>query len=116
MSSAPKYLCTSNLKHKTGIDLTVSSTLNKPSKNYTCFILRRFGLFLIHLQSENKQFNSMTQLKDRDNKRICIQDFLLFSLRKCATFDLYDARGLHINFTCIRLQRDTEKSLPCGSE
>ena len=32
----------------------VSSTLKKPSKNYTCFILRRFGLFLIHLQSKNK--------------------------------------------------------------
>jgi len=28
------------------------STLKKPSKNYTCFILRRFGLFLIHLQSK----------------------------------------------------------------
>jgi len=40
------------LKHKTGIDLTVSPTLKKPSKNYTCFILRRFGLFLIHLQSK----------------------------------------------------------------
>jgi len=26
----------------------------KPSKNYTCFILRRLGLFLIHLQSKNK--------------------------------------------------------------
>jgi len=33
--------------------MTVSSTLKKPSKNYTCFISRRFGLFLIHLQSEN---------------------------------------------------------------
>ena len=42
--------------YKTGIDLTVSSTLKKPSKNYTCFISRRFGLFLIHLQSENKAF------------------------------------------------------------
>jgi len=42
------------LEHKTGIDLTVSSTLKKPSKNYTCFISRHFGLFLIHLQSENK--------------------------------------------------------------
>jgi len=42
------------LEHKTGIDLTVSPTLKKPSKNYTCFISRRFGLFLIHLQSENK--------------------------------------------------------------
>jgi len=40
------------LEHKTGIDLTVSSTLKKPSNNYTCFILRRFGLFLIHLQSK----------------------------------------------------------------
>jgi len=26
----------------------------KAFKNYTCFILRRFGLFLIHLQSKNK--------------------------------------------------------------
>jgi len=26
------------LEHKSGIDLTVSSTLKKPSKNYTCFI------------------------------------------------------------------------------
>ena len=26
----------------------------KPSKIYTCFILRRFGLFLINLQSKNK--------------------------------------------------------------
>jgi len=26
----------------------------KAFKNYTCFISRRFGLFLIHLQSENK--------------------------------------------------------------
>jgi len=42
------------MEHKTGIDLTVSSTLKKPSKNYTCFFSRRFGLFLIHLQSENK--------------------------------------------------------------
>jgi len=30
--------------------LFVFSTLKKPSKNYTCFISRRFGLFLIHLQ------------------------------------------------------------------
>jgi len=42
------------LEHKTGIDLTVSSTLKMPSKNYACFISRRFGLFLIHLQSKNK--------------------------------------------------------------
>jgi len=42
------------LEHKIGIDLTVSSTLKKPSKNYTCFILKRFRLFLIHLQSKNK--------------------------------------------------------------
>jgi len=26
----------------------------KAFKNYTCFIFRRFGLFLIHLQSKNK--------------------------------------------------------------
>jgi len=44
------------LEHKTGIDLTVSSTLKKPSKNYTCFILRRFVLFLIHLQSLRLSF------------------------------------------------------------
>jgi len=43
-----------NDEHKIGIDLAVSSTLKKPSKNYTCFILRRFGLFLIHFQSKNK--------------------------------------------------------------
>ena len=36
-----------SLEHKTGVDLTVSSTLKKPSKNYACFILRRFGLFLM---------------------------------------------------------------------
>jgi len=36
------------LEHKTGIDLTVSSTLKKPSKNYTCFISRRFGLLPIN--------------------------------------------------------------------
>jgi len=44
------------LEHKTGIDLTVSLTLKKPSKNYTGFILRRFGLFLIHLQSAVVRF------------------------------------------------------------
>jgi len=32
----------------------ISSTLKEPLQNYTCFILRRFGLFLIHLQSKNK--------------------------------------------------------------
>jgi len=32
----------------------ISSTVKKPSKNYTCFILRRFGLYLIHLQSKYK--------------------------------------------------------------
>ena len=42
------------LEHKIGIDFTVSSTLKTPSKNYICFILRRFGLFLIHLQSKIK--------------------------------------------------------------
>jgi len=42
------------LEHKIKKDLTISSTLKKPSKNYTCFILRLFGLFLIHLQSKNK--------------------------------------------------------------
>jgi len=34
---------------------SVLSTLKKPSKNYTCYILRRFGLFLIDLQSKNKE-------------------------------------------------------------
>ena len=42
-----------SLEHKIGIDITVSSTLKMPSKNYT-FFLRRFGLLLIHLQSKNK--------------------------------------------------------------
>jgi len=43
------------MEHKTGIGLTVSLTPKKPSKNYTCFfILRHFGLFLIHLQSKYK--------------------------------------------------------------
>jgi len=46
------------IQHKPNIcsfvNLTCSiwSTLKKPAKNYTCFILRRFGLFLIHLQSK----------------------------------------------------------------
>ena len=40
--------------NKTGLDLSVSSTLKMPSNNYTCFIMRRFGLVLIHLQSKNK--------------------------------------------------------------
>ena len=31
----------------------IALTLKKPSKKYTSFILRRFGLFLIHLQSKN---------------------------------------------------------------
>jgi len=34
-----------SLEHETGIDLIVSLTLKKLSKNYICFILRRFGLF-----------------------------------------------------------------------
>ena len=42
------------LDHKIGIDLTVSSTLKNPSINYSCFVFRRFGLFLIHLQPKNK--------------------------------------------------------------
>jgi len=40
------------MEHKISIDLTVSSTQKKPSKHFSCFILRRFGLFLIHLQSK----------------------------------------------------------------
>ena len=51
------------LEHKTGIDLTVSSALKKPSKNYTCFIFRRSGLFLIHLQSK-KQSNTFPNHSD----------------------------------------------------
>jgi len=47
-----QFLRANILEHKTGIDLTVSSTPKKPSKNYTCFILRHFGLFLIHLLSK----------------------------------------------------------------
>jgi len=31
---------------------TVSLTIKKTSKNHSCFILRRFGLFFIHLQSK----------------------------------------------------------------
>jgi len=52
LSVSKAFLLFQILEHKTGIDLTVSLTLI-PSKNYTCFISRRFGLFLIHLQSQN---------------------------------------------------------------
>jgi len=38
-------------EHKIWIDLTVSTTLKKPSKKHTRFILIRFGL--IDLQSKN---------------------------------------------------------------
>ena len=38
---------------------SVLSTLKKPSKNYTCYILRRFGLFLIDLQSKIKKHLTM---------------------------------------------------------
>jgi len=56
------------LDHKIGIDLTVSSTLKKPSRNYACFILRRFGLFLIHLQSKNKAtLGSASNSKPKDS-------------------------------------------------
>jgi len=49
------YFCNLSLSKNTiGIDLTVSSTLKMPSNNYTCIILRRFGLVSIHLQSKNK--------------------------------------------------------------
>jgi len=37
------------------MDLTLSSTLKKPSKSSTFFILRRFVLFIIHLQSKNTE-------------------------------------------------------------
>jgi len=43
------------LEHKTGIDFTVWLTLKKPSKNYACVIWRRFGLFVIHLQSKKSK-------------------------------------------------------------
>jgi len=42
--------------------LSFSLTLKKPSKNYTCFILRRFGLFLIYLQSKKKLSEDGLQL------------------------------------------------------
>jgi len=46
----------------------LSSTLKKPSKNNTCFILRRFGLFLIHLQSKNKvTLGSASNSKPKDS-------------------------------------------------
>jgi len=42
------------------------SALKMPSKNYACFILRRFGLFLIHLQSKNiKQHLAMLAVKNQ---------------------------------------------------
>jgi len=51
------------------MDLTVSSTLKKLSKNHTCFILRRFGLFLIHLQSKNKA--TLGNASNSNTKRLC---------------------------------------------
>jgi len=50
-----------SLEHKTGIDLTVSSTLKKPSKNYTCFILRHFwraiyGFWRVKKKKKNLRF------------------------------------------------------------
>jgi len=56
------------LEHTTGIDLTVSSTLKKPSKNYTCFILRRFGLFLIifRQKTEDEKLKSIFSQKTED--------------------------------------------------
>jgi len=46
----------SSLDHKTGIDLTVSSTLKKPSKNYTCFISKHFGLFFRDVSDYSRRF------------------------------------------------------------
>ena len=57
------------LEHKTGINLTVSSTQKKSSKNCTCFILRRFGLFLIHLQS--KKWSNTWQCQQFKTIRLC---------------------------------------------
>jgi len=46
----------------------VSSTLKKPSKIYTCLILRRFGLFLIQLQSKNKaKLGNASNSKQKDS-------------------------------------------------
>jgi len=42
-----------------------SLTLEKPSKNYTCIVLRRFGLFLIHLQSKNKATRNVSNSKPK---------------------------------------------------
>ena len=52
-----------SLEQKTEINL-VSSTLKKPSKNYTCFISTLFGLFLIHLQSKIKQHLAMSAIQN----------------------------------------------------
>jgi len=51
----PRFLCGSFSFPKNYIFvfyfyIFLVSTLKKLSKNYTCFILRRFRLFLIHLQ------------------------------------------------------------------
>jgi len=63
------------LEHKTGIDLTVSSTLKKPSKNYTCFVSRRFGLFLIHLQSENKAIFARKETSSQERRDFFAKNF-----------------------------------------
>jgi len=39
----------------------IVESLKMPSKNYTCFILRRFRLFLIQLQSKNKAMGAAVQ-------------------------------------------------------
>jgi len=57
VNSYHKRISSESLEHKIWIGLTVSSTLKKTSKNYTCFILRRFGL-LLNPSSVKKQSNT----------------------------------------------------------
>jgi len=52
--------------------VVISSTLKKPSKNYTCFILKRFGLFLIHLQSKNNATLGNSKPKDSVTHEITV--------------------------------------------
>jgi len=61
-----------DLDHKIGIDLTVSLTRKKALKNYTCYILRRFGLFLIHFQSKNKA--TLANVSNSKPKRSVMQE------------------------------------------
>jgi len=58
------------LEYKIGIDLSFIKT-KKAFRNYTCFILRRFGLFLIHLQSINKAtLDNASISKPKDSKTL----------------------------------------------